>query len=444
MRTVVLALALLLAALSPATAQDACLTGASTLGDQRALADLREATEAACPCGAATSRGIWQKCARNVLLGTVLRPECVKTAKTVNKGAACGSTKVACGRVASSNDAPSCKLTRDTRCKDTSKLDATACTDIDFCADAVTWSAGTCDDIRDQGAFAPGFRQIVYTKDSVASPGNPRALDTAIWYPAAPGSGPITGPGLGVVGAPVDPSGAPYPLVLFSHGSCGYPLQSVFLTPLLASRGYIVAAPPHPGNTLNEFPNCGSPAAQVASFQERPQDIVYVLDQLLAANADPGSPFFGMIDPTRIAMAGHSFGGLTVYLVQQIEPRVKVAIPMAPAAQPGFTLTVPSLTILGNIDTVVNNPNARTAYLNHVAPKYLVEIEHAGHYAFSNLCFAGPDCNPPTTLDQDEAHDQVLRYVVPFLERHLNGDERYAAFFAEPPPPGVVEQQVQP
>ena len=79
-------------------------------------------------------------------------------------------------------------------------------------------------------------------------------------------SGPITSTFGAVVGAPLDPSGGPYPVVLFSHGSCGYPAQSLFLTPLLASRGFIVVAPPHPGNTIFELSTCGTPAAQAAAF----------------------------------------------------------------------------------------------------------------------------------------------------------------------------------
>src|SRR5262245_2040795 len=80
----------------------ACLTGASTLGDQRALATLRTDTEDACPCEAATSRASWRKCARTQLaavVGAALRTECEKTAKQVIKGATCGTTKTACGRV---------------------------------------------------------------------------------------------------------------------------------------------------------------------------------------------------------------------------------------------------------------------------------------------------------------------------------------------------------
>ena len=87
---------------------------------------------------------------------------------------------------------------------------------------------------------------------------------------------------------------------MFSHGSCGYPNQSTFLTALLASHGFVVVAPPHPGNTIYEIARCGTAPALAAAFVERPQDILFVLDGMLAADADPGSPFFGAIDDTRI------------------------------------------------------------------------------------------------------------------------------------------------
>jgi predicted dienelactone hydrolase len=226
--------------------------------------------------------------------------------------------------------------------------------------------------------------------------------------------------------------------VLFSHGSCGTPLQSKFLTPLLASWGFVVVAPPHPGNTIFDFPNCNSPANLLAALSERPQDVESVLNQVLAADLDPLSPLFGAIDESRIAMTGHSFGGLTTYLVTAIEPRISVAVAMAPATVFNSTLPVPSLTMLGTIDSVISNPSARAAYDRSVTPKYLVEIEHTGHYAFSDFCLSTSDCSPPTTLTSDEAHTDVLRYVVPFLKTHLAGDAAWSPLLAPPAQPGFV------
>ncbi len=56
MRTPLAVLAFVTLFVSSASAQDACLTGASTLGDQRALADLRVDMETSCPCASAVSR----------------------------------------------------------------------------------------------------------------------------------------------------------------------------------------------------------------------------------------------------------------------------------------------------------------------------------------------------------------------------------------------------
>jgi predicted dienelactone hydrolase len=141
----------------------------------------------------------------------------------------------------------------------------------------------------------------------------------------------------------------------------------------------------------------------VASFLERPADMMFVLDQILAAGADPASPFFGLVDGTRVAMTGHSFGGMTTFRVAAMDPRITVAVAMAPATFAGASFELPSLIMLGNADGVVNNPAARTAYTASQEPKLLVEVEHSGHYTFSDGCFPGPDCNPPTTLTQPAA-----------------------------------------
>lgn len=442
-RSLRLAVLALLVAL-PVHADDACLTGTSTLGDQRAIATLRTDIDTVCPCATASSRSGYRRCGKILIgssvVGFTLRAACEATAKKIVKGATCGTTRATCGRVQPAAATPvSCRVKTAAACTDRPKYDQTSCAAETHCADVVDWTAGTCSDVRARGPYEAGVRTITMTKQSVVDPMQPRVLDVVVWYPTAAGSGPIDGGTGGVVNAPLDGSGGPYPVLLFSHGSCGYPLQSIFLLPLIASRGYVVIAPPHPGNTINEFPNCGSPAAQFASAQERPQDVIFALDQMLAANADSLSPFFGALDPDRIGMSGHSFGGFTTFFVANADSRIKVAIPMAPAT-PGTnaTLSVPSLMMLGNVDSVINLTTARTAYANSASPKYKVEIEHAGHYAFSNLCFPSADCNPPTTLTQDEAHGPVLRFVIPFLEWKLKGDARFAAFFDQPVPPGVL------
>jgi dienelactone hydrolase len=452
--TLAAAVASLLLYAHPAAALVKCLTGGPILDDQRDLAALRTAIDAACPCASfdgtpGANRPSYRRCARAVRDAAVangeLRLECRANATRGYSDTTCGAVgKVACGRVTpTSRSKPvSCSIKAPDRCADGAKYTENACASQTHCSDVVEWTAGTCVDVRERAPFEAGFRTITFTKQSVVNPAQARPLETTIWYPTNPGAGPIAAQQAAVLDAPLA-AGGPYPLVLFSHGSCGFPLQSTFLTALLAAQGFIVVAPPHPGNTINEFPNCGTPTAQVNSFIERPKDISFVLDQMLAANADPLSPFFGAIDPSRIAMSGHSFGGLTTYLVAAADPRVKVAIPMAPATNAAQPFHIPSLTMFGQDDTVVSLPPIRALYEASAAPKIKVEIADTGHYAFSGLCFPSSDCNPPVTLTQDEAHGQVLRWVLPFLEVYLNGDPDFAAFFLAPRPGVSVASQLQ-
>jgi predicted dienelactone hydrolase len=434
--------ALLLALAAPiASADDACLTGASELGDRRAIAALRDTTEAACPCAMTGTRRTYQRCAKLVMIDALdaatLRHECATTVRKSNKASTCGTNRSACAQTSPSASPPvSCKIRRGGDCRSRHGSTARECSAETHCADVVDWTAGTCHDTRDDGQYAVGYQVITFTKPSVVNPMQMRPLETYVFYPAGPGG--VSSAFGAFINAPVYPADAPYPILMFSHGSCGYATQSIFLETYLASHGFIVVAPPHPGNTIEEFPSCGTPAAQAASFVERPNDISFVLTQMLAANQDSGSPFFGTIDPTRIGMSGHSFGGLTTYLVMQNDSRPIVAMPMAPAVPGTPVLAVPSLTMLGQVDTVVNVPNIRTAYENALPPKYLVEVKDAGHYAFSDFCFPGPDCNPPTTLDQDEAHELVRRYVLPFLEVHLAGNPDFAQLLAAPAISGTV------
>ena len=433
MRSIAAAL-FLLALASPAQSADRCLQGASELGDRRALDALSAGIEAACPCDLATSRIAYRRCARPVrdaaLRSGDLRQACRSAATRRYSEATCGTSLVTCGRYTPGSKSPiGCSVSSPLSCSDGRRFVETACpSDETHCSDVVDSTAGTCANTQKAGPFGAGARLVTYTKPSALNAAQTRTLDTVIWYPTAPGAGPVSPTYEAVFEAPLDASGGPYPVLLFSHGSCGYPLQSKFLLPLIASWGYVVVAPPHPGNTILQYPACGTPQAQAQSFVERPADMIFVLDQILAANQNPASPFFGAIEPEQIGMSGHSFGGLTTYLVQAREPRVKVAMPFAPAALFDPALTVPSLTMVGAIDSVVDNAATRAAFERSTGPRLWVEVAHSGHYTFSDGCFPTPDCDPPTTLTQDEAHELVKRFVLPFLRVHLEGDQSFAPF----------------
>ena len=215
MKNALLALAALLLLADPAAALEKCLTGGSTLGDQRALAALRADIDAACPCASFTGqpgakRADYRRCARAVrdqaLQGGGLRLECRSNATRGYSDTTCGTTgNVACGRVTpSSKTKPvSCTVKRADRCSDGAKFSETACAGMTHCSDVVDWTAGTCVDVRQRSPFEAGVQTVTFTKQSVVTPANPRPLDTVIWYPTNPGAGPINGSYGAVVNAPL-------------------------------------------------------------------------------------------------------------------------------------------------------------------------------------------------------------------------------------------------
>jgi predicted dienelactone hydrolase len=443
MRLPIFAILLLLS--TTAFAAAVCRTGDATVGDQRALRQVRADTETACPCASATNRGAWRKCAKNVmnlaLAAGTLRTDCRKTAITDLKTAVCGTTRTACGRVKTSGRID-CAVTPATKCTDRASIAQTPCTAQTHCSDVVEWTAGTCNDTRAEGPMGAGVRIVPMTKDSVVSPGTPRTLNTYVYYPTS-ATGPVDPAEQAVLNAPLA-NGGPYPLLVFSHGLCGIANGQKFLMPLLASWGFIVASPPHPGSTLADYPACSTTNNILTSALERPADAIFVLDTMLG----PSSPFPGAVDPERVAMGGHSFGGFTTYRAVMQDARFRAALLFAPAVPVDMpAITVPSLMMLGEIDAVTiggassSNTNRRAAWALASPPKALVEILDAGHFAFSNACVPGAsDCAPPA-LTQDEAHDVVRRWALPWLQVHLAGDTSWAPFLATPAPPGVTYEQ---
>src|SRR5262249_25781076 len=124
------------------------------------------------------------------------------------------------------------------------------------------------------------------TPENDGVPAHPgRSLPTEIWYPAAQGPGAPAADGTANRDAPVDPSGAPYPLVLFVHGSTSFRTQSTFLTTALAAAGYVVAAADFP---LTAAATPGGPSD--LHFDDQVGDLSFIADQLAAAAFDPADP----------------------------------------------------------------------------------------------------------------------------------------------------------
>jgi predicted dienelactone hydrolase len=259
-----------------------------------------------------------------------------------------------------------------------------------------------------------------------------RSLQITIWYPTDPGA--KGEPAKYLLGQVPSPRGAqeqvaaakgPFPLVAFSHGNSGVRDQSFFLCEELASRGYVVAAPDHTGNTFLDFDQSMLPAMAFL----RPKDITATLDRVLTPQANDPSWLKGLVDESRIGVSGHSFGGYTslavagaklnppkAYLpdcsnakpdnvlcqeVQAAGPlpwdlsdkRVKVAVPLAHCLTAAFepqslaAMKGPVMLQAATGDKTCNPvTEAKATYKLLGSPKSLVMIQGGDHFSFANIC----------------------------------------------------------
>jgi predicted dienelactone hydrolase len=104
------------------------------------------------------------------------------------------------------------------------------------------------------------------------------------------------------------------PLIVISHGLGGGRTAFKYFAEHLASHGYVVAVPEHPGSSGKQFEdllnNKETDVSRPTEFIDRPLDISFLLDELLKRNeTDP--VLKGRINADQIGVLGHSYGGYT-------------------------------------------------------------------------------------------------------------------------------------
>ncbi|MEX5637484.1 alpha/beta hydrolase family protein [Parafrankia sp. FMc2] len=308
----------------------------------------------------------------------------------------------------------------------------------------------------------PGEHPVGYQTLTVTDEKRPnRPLVTSVWYPARAGAGPARYPvtdGVTLTSrrageeAPAAPGR--FPMVVMSHGSAGSRVQLAYLAEALASRGFVVAAPDHPGDTMIEVAE-GRQAPLVDLASDRLLDI----SSVIAAFTKPDCPIAGMVRPDQIGIVGFSFGGLTSmtstvgFLNAPADSRIRAVVGIAPAtevvpADQLARLRVPTIMIGGLMDGAVPlDRNARPAFgeLTGSRPRYLVTVAGGTHNSFTEICAqaaaardrpvaegvrvrlevtADMTCRPPA-IDIDRAHRLTVYYTVAFLESQLAGAAGY-------------------
>jgi predicted dienelactone hydrolase len=196
----------------------------------------------------------------------------------------------------------------------------------------------------------------------------------------------------------------PFPLVIYSHGSGGLRFIHSNYTEALASHGYIVAAADHIGNTaVDRLADSETPGA-VTAFN-RPNDVNRVIDAFLDPENVETVGFVANLNPSQIAVTGHSFGGFTAYAMASgfdnengefvADERVGAIIALAPAASEALlsderlaSIGIPTLVVGATDDaTTPIDPNVTRPWeLTSSDFSYRLDLTAAEHETFTDIC----------------------------------------------------------
>ena len=209
------------------------------------------------------------------------------------------------------------------------------------------------------------------------------------------------------------------PLVVYSHGARCSAENYDLITRYWATRGYVVIAPTH----FDAMDNAVQPTPEQLPvlLSARIRDLSLVLDSLDLIEQELGRP--GLIDREKIAIGGHSFGGMLaqiklgmpiepgayVYPGPIADPRYRAAVimsgvgPMPPFPDNAFdSLAGPLIATGGTLDE--GNTGRGIIYpwqwrvssydLSPPGDKYRVVLDQGDHYLGGLICRSdrgGPD-----------------------------------------------------
>ena len=249
-----------------------------------------------------------------------------------------------------------------------------------------------------------------------------------------------------------------HPVVVFTHGYTGTLTDYTFLFEDLASRGYVVASVAHifestavqlrDGRLLTSKTShlarnfqTDEPSATLA-VAVRLSDLKFVMNELERINRQDKSPFFAAFDLSRVALAGHSLGGLTALLGIEAEPRFRAAVSLDGAA-PGAWFaptTKPVMMLVAGTD-LWSEDNCHVWARLH-GPRVAVHLKDSEHITPSDAIWL-TDGAIQTSGGMEKTVAAIRDYVAAFLDVHLNAkaeNHLLSAPSADYPDVGITTQ----
>lgn len=272
----------------------------------------------------------------------------------------------------------------------------------------------------------------------------------------------------------------PRPVIVISHGLGSDRTSFAYLAEYLASHGFVVAVPEHPGSNAQQLQallgGIANEVTEPREFVDRPLDVKYILDHLEFLSASD-SEYRGRFNMEQVGVIGQSFGGYTalalagaqinfpqlqkdcpvdqntlnVSLLLQCQalglpafdyklsdPRIKAAVAINPVdssvyGQEGLSkINIPVMIVAGTADTVA------PAYPEQIIPftwltnenKYLVLMNGGTHFStiaespYSSIPVPSQVIGPYPNLARDYSNYLALA----MFKTHVTNNSSYQRY----------------
>lgn len=199
----------------------------------------------------------------------------------------------------------------------------------------------------------------------------------------------------------------PCPIVTLAHGFARSRVMMRDWGKLLASRGYVAAAP--------DFPGADHPA--------NGKLLSALLEWMVTESQKAGSPLAGRVDPTRRGAVGHSAGGLASLLAASADATIDVVVGLDPVdnADQGKkaapALKVPVSVLRATPGACNDSGNAQALYAALTGPALSLEIKAATHC--DPEWPSDPFCSLLCGASDDTRRMRFVRYALATLDHVL-------------------------
>jgi len=234
------------------------------------------------------------------------------------------------------------------------------------------------------------------------------------------------------VSQPPNGIGKPYPAVVFAHGILCTKEDYGWIGIYCAAHGYVAILFTTPSR-LNPF----------TAFPQSAEGFSLCIDQLATLKQQVGGLLEGIIDEERIGIMGHSMGAIAALKAAAEDPRIRVAVSLAPGyfSFTSFTepyleacrsINIPTQMIMGSKDFICPSSDARTYY--DMLPSIKEMLVIAGAFHDLGIWNAG---NQPNWLGYIPFYDAAKqrrcgnitgRYFISWLNYFLRDDYSYFTY----------------